>query len=87
MVTMICKNNIAIVTGIISRLLVIDIDGEECIKLFYEMVQNRLSDNLQREIVNTLAVRTGSGEGLQIYLRFNIEEKENPPNFFFTPTT
>lgn len=63
-------HNIAIVTGLVSRLVVIDIDANDAFNLFLETVKQVPA--LNEKIFKTFIVRTG--KGVHIYLRFSIDE-------------
>src|SRR5215207_3248686 len=67
------ENNIAIVTGLISSIFVIDIDGQKSKQLFQSQVLPKLSPNLQDAMEKTMHVRTGGG-GAHIYLEFELED-------------
>jgi hypothetical protein len=54
------ENNIAIVTGKISRIIVFDIDGEEGSACFIRAVES-LDDDIKTALKHTLCIRTGSG--------------------------
>jgi hypothetical protein len=66
-------NNIAIVTGSISRIFVLDIDGEKAKIVFQSQVLPRLSANIQNALDPTMHVRTG-GNGAHIYFRYKYED-------------
>ena len=65
------NNNIAIITGKVSNIFVIDIDGERSKLIFQSYVLNRLSSNLKDAIENTMHVRPGGGE--HFYIRLNLK--------------
>lgn len=67
------ENNIAIVTGLISSIFVIDIDGQRSKQLFQSQVIPKLSANLRDAIEKTMHVRTGGG-GAHIYFGFELED-------------
>lgn len=67
------EHNIAIVTGKISSVFVIDIDGERSKQVFESQVLHRLSGGLQNAIKNTMKVITGGG-GQHFYIRFKPED-------------
>jgi hypothetical protein len=48
-----CNNNIAVVTGSISRIFVLDIDGEKAKTIFQSHVLPRLSANMQNALEKT----------------------------------
>ena len=66
-------NNIAVVTGSISRIFVLDIDGEKAKVVFQSQVLPRLSTNIQNALEQTMHVRTG-GNGAHIYFRYKYED-------------
>jgi Bifunctional DNA primase/polymerase, N-terminal len=68
-----CNNNIAVVTGSISRIFVLDIDGEKAKIVFQSHVLLRLSTNIQNALEKTMHVRTG-GDGGHIYFRYKYED-------------
>jgi hypothetical protein len=55
------ENNIAIVTGKISRIIVFDIDGEEASTRFDSAVELLNDEGLKTALKYTLCIRTGSG--------------------------
>lgn len=59
--------NVGIITGSISNLIVIDIDGDEA-KRTFQAVAAALSSNLQEAIKSTMSVRTGGG-GAHLYFK------------------
>lgn len=61
--------DISIVCGDISNLTILDLDGLEAIKYFY----NRFKDIYQ----STYTVRTGSGKGLHLYFRGTLFKNYN----------
>jgi hypothetical protein len=66
-------NNIAIVTGAISRLLVFDIDGDLAKYHADDIIRNKIRQDTRDAILDTLRVETGSG-GLHVIVRYNPEE-------------
>ena len=66
-------NNIGIVTGRISAILVIDIDG----KKGYEHYLNKIQSQSDRQLIaaneNTMKIKTGSGN-TNVVFRFNPED-------------
>jgi hypothetical protein len=65
-------NNIAVVTGNVSRILAFDIDGDEAKEYFYCIVEE-LDDSLKDIIYNTTAIKTGSGN-TNLIISFNPED-------------
>lgn len=66
-------NNIAIITGDVSRLIAFDIDGATAKSHAYDVIQNRLRQDTRDAISDTLWVETGGG-GLHILIRYNPQE-------------
>jgi DNA polymerase, archaea type len=66
-------NNVAIVTGAISRLLVFDIDGNLAKSHADDIIRNRIRQDTGDAISNTLWVETGSG-GLHVLIRYDPQE-------------
>jgi hypothetical protein len=54
-------NNIAIVTGKISRIFALDIDGEEGSACFNRAVESLDDEGLETAVKYTLCIKTGSG--------------------------
>jgi DNA-binding transcriptional MerR regulator len=67
------NNNIAIVTGCISRVIAFDIDGDAAKEHFYRIVEGLDDDSLKNIIHNTTTMRTGSGN-TNIIVGFNPED-------------
>ncbi len=66
-------NNVAIVTGKVSRLLALDIDGDTA-KLYTEhVIDNKIRLDTKEAINKTLWTQTGGG-GYHILIRYNPEE-------------
>jgi Bifunctional DNA primase/polymerase, N-terminal len=54
-------NNIAIVTGKISRIIAFDIDGEEALDRFNRAVESLEDNELKTALGDTMHIRTASG--------------------------
>jgi hypothetical protein len=65
--------NIGIVTGTVSKIFVIDIDGEEAQERFQTMMDDLEDKDITYAINNTFKIRTGSGN-VNIVLGFDPEE-------------
>ncbi len=65
--------NIGIVTGGVSKVFAIDIDGEEAQRRFQTMIDDLEDKDITYAINNTFKIRTGSGN-VNIVLGFNPEE-------------
>ena len=66
-------NNIAIITGAVSRLLAFDIDGPLAKSHADDVIQNMIRQDTRDAISDTLWVETGGG-GLHILIRYNPQE-------------
>lgn len=66
------ENNIAIVTGKISRIIAFDIDGEEASQHFNKIIES-LDDELKTALRHSLCIKTGSGN-TNIVIGFRDEE-------------
>src|SRR5215204_1774534 len=66
-------NNIAIVTGSVSRLIAFDIDGPEAKSHVDDVIQNKLRQDTRDALGDTVWVETGGG-GLHILIRYNLQE-------------
>src|ERR687896_1668383 len=55
------NNNIAIITGSISKVIAFDIDGDAAKEYFYRTVKELDDDSLMEIIHNTTSLKTGSG--------------------------
>lgn len=66
-------SNIAIATGMISRLLVFDIDGAVAKSHADDVVQNRIRRDTRDAVANSLWVETGGG-GLHLWIRYKRDE-------------
>lgn len=69
--------NIAILTGIISRIIVFDIDGDEAEKHFDTLVESLCDTEIENVIKNTMQTKSGSGQGKHVVLRFNPKDFQN----------
>jgi hypothetical protein len=67
------ENNIAIVTGKISRIIAFDIDGEEASICFDRAVESLDDEGLKTALKYTLCIKTGSGN-TNIVIGFRQEE-------------
>ena len=55
------NNNIAIVTGKVSRIIAFDIDGEQARNHFERIVGDLGDEEIRTAIKNTMLIKTGSG--------------------------
>ena len=67
------ENNIAIITGKISRIIAFDIDGEEAMAYFDRAVEPLDDEGLKTALRDTLHIRTGSGN-TNVVIGFRQEE-------------
>lgn len=68
-------NNIGIITGTISKIFAIDIDGEEAKQYFQTGVEIQ-DEGIRSAINNTMKIKTGSGN-INIIIGFNPDEFTN----------
>ena len=66
-------NNIAVVTGNVSRLIVIDIDGEVAKSYVEDAIHRKVRRDTKQAINSTLWTETGGG-GYHLLIRYNPEE-------------
>ena len=66
-------NDIAILTGRVSGIIEIDIDGEEAPLHFHKAVETIEDEAVRKNIENTMKIKTGSGN-LNYIFRFNIAD-------------
>ena len=66
-------NNIGIITGRISSIFAIDIDGQEANEYFLQKIESLLDKQLIKSIKDTMKIKTGSGN-TNLYLSFNPED-------------
>ena len=66
-------NNIAIVTGKISAIFVIDIDGEQAAQFYNDKINSLGDQELISANNNTMKIKTGS-DNINIIFRFNTQE-------------
>jgi DNA polymerase elongation subunit (family B) len=69
--------NITILTGIISRIIVFDIDSDEAEKHFDKLVESLGDTEIENVIKNTMQTKSGSGQGKHVVLRFNPKDFQN----------
>ena len=55
------NNNIAIVTGRVSKIIAFDIDGDAAKEYFYRTVEGLDDESLEDIIYNAMSIKTGSG--------------------------
>jgi len=55
------ENNIAIVTGKISRIIAFDVDGKEANDHFNKIIESLNDDELRTALRHSLCIKTGSG--------------------------
>ncbi|MFL6420086.1 MAG: bifunctional DNA primase/polymerase [Nitrososphaeraceae archaeon] len=67
------ENNIAIVTGKISSVFALDIDGEEASDHFNRAIESLVDEGIKVALKYTLCIRTGSGN-INIVIGFRQEE-------------
>ncbi|HEY9387419.1 MAG TPA: phage/plasmid primase, P4 family [Nitrososphaeraceae archaeon] len=67
------KNNIAITTGDISCLIVLDIDGDRSKRIFESQLLLKFSESLRVKTLNTTHVQTGGG-GAHIWFKYRPED-------------
>src|SRR5215217_5076344 len=67
------ENNIAIVTGRISRIIAFDIDGEEASNYFNRIIESHDDEGLSTALRHSLYIKTGSGN-TNIVIGFREEE-------------
>jgi Bifunctional DNA primase/polymerase, N-terminal len=67
------KNNIAITTGDISCLIVLDIDGDRSKRIFESQLLLKFSESLRVKTLNTTHVQTGGG-GAHIWFKYKQED-------------
>jgi Bifunctional DNA primase/polymerase, N-terminal len=61
--------NIAIITGTALGVLAFDIDGEEALKYFDEIVEKLDDKDISNAVKNTMQTETGSRHGIHIFFR------------------
>jgi hypothetical protein len=69
-------NNIAVVTGEISRLLVLDVDGDTARSYIENILHTKVRQDTKEAIDKTLWTETGGG-GYHVLIRYNPEEFDN----------
>lgn len=65
--------NIAIVTGKISSIIELDIDGQEAAEFFHSVVETVFDTDTKNKIINTMKIMTGSGN-INYIFGFNASE-------------
>jgi hypothetical protein len=70
------NNNIGVVTGKISQLLVIDVDGDAAKSYTENVIHNRVRRDTKEAIDKTLWTETGGG-GYHLLIRYNPDEFNN----------
>jgi Bifunctional DNA primase/polymerase, N-terminal len=72
-------NNIAIATGVASRLLAFDVDGATAKFRADDVIQNKICQDTRDALADTLIVQTGGG-GFHLLVRYNPEDfKQDDP--------
>ena len=66
-------NNIAVVTGAISRLFAYDFDGGTAKSCADDVIQNKIRQDTREALADTIWVETGGG-GFHLLIRFNPAE-------------
>jgi Bifunctional DNA primase/polymerase, N-terminal len=66
-------NNIAIVTGRVSRIIAFDTNGEEASAYFNRSVESLDDEGLKTALKDTMRIRTASGN-INVVIGFNEEE-------------
>jgi hypothetical protein len=69
-------NNVGIITGTVSRILAIDIDGQEAQAHFQSKIEEIQDKDILKSISSTLRIKTGSGN-INIVIGFNPDEFVN----------
>jgi hypothetical protein len=67
------NNNIAIATGAVSKLLVLDLDGTIAKSHAEDVIQHKIQQDTRDAVSDTLTVETGGG-GLHIWIRYDPGE-------------
>jgi len=67
------KNNIAIITGKVSKIIAFDIDGEDAQKYFEQVIANLHDEQIQIAINNTMKIKTAN-RNINIIIGFNPED-------------
>jgi hypothetical protein len=66
-------NNVGIITGAVSKILVIDIDGQEAQERFHKKIKEIQDKEILTTINRTMKIKTGSGN-INIVIGFNPKE-------------
>lgn len=66
-------NNIALVTGKVSRIIALDIDNQEARTHLQKVIENIDDEGIRTAIQNTMQIKTGSGN-INIVFGFKVEE-------------
>jgi hypothetical protein len=69
-------NNVGIITGTVSRILAIDIDGQEAQAQFQTKIEEVQDKDILKAIKSTMKIKTGSGN-INIVIGFNPDEFVN----------
>ena len=67
------RNNVGIITGTVSKILVIDIDGQEAQTRFQKKIEGIQDQDILTSINRTMKIKTGSGN-INVVIGFNPEE-------------
>ena len=67
------RNNVGIITGTVSKILVIDIDGQEAQTRFQKKIEEIQDQDILTSINRTMKIKTGSGN-INVVIGFNPEE-------------
>jgi Bifunctional DNA primase/polymerase, N-terminal len=70
------QHNVGIITGAVSKILVIDIDGQEAQTRFHERIEEIQDKDLLMSINKTMKIKTGSGN-INVVIGFNPNEFED----------